>query len=164
VDNVEFQPVPKKIVTVQHFPTPKTTTNVRAFLGVTWYYRRFIARYAKIAKPVFVLTKKDCKFLWTPICHITFIILKRRLVETPILMRLDFNKPFILDVDWFIRGVGAIFCHKNLGGRSKSLLMPRRACLQSSAVFIPWRETAMISFGVSCISSNIFTKPHLCYT
>jgi hypothetical protein len=73
--------------------------NVRAFLGLTRYYRRFIVGYAKIAEPLFALTKKDCKFLWMPICQITFIALKRRLMETPSLVRPDFNKSFILDVD-----------------------------------------------------------------
>jgi hypothetical protein len=53
----------------------------------------------KIAKPLFALTKKECKFLWTPIWQTTFIALKRKLVETHILVRPDFNKPFILDVD-----------------------------------------------------------------
>jgi hypothetical protein len=60
MDNARSQPDPKKIITVQHFPTPKTTTNVKAFLGLTWYYRRFIIGYAKIAEPLFALTKKDC--------------------------------------------------------------------------------------------------------
>jgi hypothetical protein len=82
-----------------NFPTSKKTTNVKTFIRLTGYYKRFIARYAKIAKPLFTLTKKECKFLWTPICQVTFIVLKKRLVETPILIRLDFNKPFILDVD-----------------------------------------------------------------
>jgi len=112
VDCVEFQLDPKKITSVQHFPTPNIPTNVRAFLGVTRYYRRFIARYVKIAKPLLTLTKKECKFLWTPICQITFIALKRRLVEAPILVRPNFNKPFILDVDWSIKSVGAILSQK----------------------------------------------------
>jgi hypothetical protein len=159
VDNVISQPDPRKIVVVQHFPTPKTTTNVRAFLGLTWYYKRFIAGYAKIVEPFFALTKKDCKFLWTPICHSTFIALKKRLVEAPILVKPNFNKSFILDVDWSIR-VSEPLCHKKLEHRNKSLLMPTRAYLQSSVIFIPWKESAMLSFGVSCTSGNIFTKPH----
>ncbi len=68
VDCVEFQLDPRKITIVQHFPTSNIATNVRAFLGLTRYYRRFIARYVKIAKPLLTLTKKECKFLWTPIC------------------------------------------------------------------------------------------------
>ncbi len=112
MDNVGFQLDPKKIATVQHFPTRKIATNVRALLGLTRYYRRFIAGYAKIVEPLFALTKKDCKFLWTPICQTTFIVLKTRLMEAPVLVRLDFNKPFILDVDWSIRGVGVILSQK----------------------------------------------------
>jgi hypothetical protein len=73
--------------------------NVRAILGLTRYYKRFIVGYAKIAEPLFALTKKDCKFLWMPICHIAFTTLKRRLVEAPVLVRPDCNKPFVLDVD-----------------------------------------------------------------
>ncbi len=84
VNCVESQLDPRKITIVQNFPTPNTATNVRAFLGLTRYYRRFIAKYAKMAKPLFVLTKKECKFLWTPICQTTFVTLKRKLVEAPI--------------------------------------------------------------------------------
>jgi len=112
VDNARSQLDPRKIVTVQHFPTPKTATNVKAFLGLTGYYMRFIAGYAKIVEPLFTLTKKDCKFLWMPICHSAFIALKRRFVEAHVLVKPDFNKSFILDVDWSIKGVGAILSQK----------------------------------------------------
>jgi hypothetical protein len=100
---------------------------VRAFMGLTRYYRRFIVGYAKMAEPLFALTKKECKFLWTPICQTTFVALKRKLVEA-LLVRFDFNKSFILDVDWLIKGVG-VFCHKKLESKSKSLLMQARAYL-----------------------------------
>jgi hypothetical protein len=63
VDNAGSQLDPKKIAEVQHFPTPNTAMNVRAFLGLTTYYKRFIASYAKIAEPLFAFTKKECKFL-----------------------------------------------------------------------------------------------------
>jgi hypothetical protein len=69
VVNVEgFHLDPKKIVVVKTFPIPKTITNVRAFLGLIGYYHKFIFGYAKIVKPLFGLTKKECKFVWTPIC------------------------------------------------------------------------------------------------
>jgi hypothetical protein len=42
--------------------------NVKAFMGLTWYYKRFIAKYAKIVEPLFALTKKEYKFLSTPVC------------------------------------------------------------------------------------------------
>jgi hypothetical protein len=99
VDYTKFQLHPRKVITVMNFPTPKKTTNVKAFLGLTRYCRRFIAKYAKIVEPLFTLTKKECKFLWTPICQAPFVVLKKRLAKTPIIIKLDFNKPFILDVD-----------------------------------------------------------------
>jgi hypothetical protein len=58
---------PKKVDT-KGFPIPKYVTNVRAFLGLTKYYKKIILGYAKITKPLFGLIKKDYKFLWIPIC------------------------------------------------------------------------------------------------
>jgi len=60
----ESQPNPKKIAAIYNFPTPNIATNVRAFLGLTGGS----LLDAKIAKPLFAITKKKCKFLWTPIC------------------------------------------------------------------------------------------------
>lgn len=99
MDCNKSQPNPKKIVTVVEFPQLKTKTNVSAFLGLIGYYGKFIVGYAKITKCVFALTKKEFKFVWTPICQTTFVTLKRKLVETPIVVRPDFSKTFILDVD-----------------------------------------------------------------
>jgi hypothetical protein len=68
VDYTRSQLDLRKVAVIMNFPTLKTTTNVKAFLGLIGYYKRFIAKYAKIAKPMFTLTKKECKFFWTPIC------------------------------------------------------------------------------------------------
>ncbi len=87
VDYTRFQLDPKKVTVVTSFFTPKTVINVKAFIGLTRYYKRFITGYAKITKPFFALTKKDCKFVWTPIYQVTFVALKMKLVETPILIR-----------------------------------------------------------------------------
>jgi hypothetical protein len=62
---------------MEGFSNPKFITNVKAFLKFTRYYTRFILRYAKITKSLFGLTKKDCKFVWIPICQGVFVILKK---------------------------------------------------------------------------------------
>jgi hypothetical protein len=80
---------------------------VRAFLGLMRYYKNFVRGYAKIVVPLFDLTKKDHSFFWTHVYQETFDALKLRLIEAPILARPDFERPFILDVDWFIKGVGS---------------------------------------------------------
>jgi hypothetical protein len=67
VDCTRSQLDPKKVTTITDFPTLKTVINVKAFMGLLGYYRRFIVGYAKIVKPLFALKKKDCKFVWTSI-------------------------------------------------------------------------------------------------
>ncbi len=78
------------------------------FLGLIKYYKIFVRGYAKIVVPFFDLTKKDQSFLWTPTYQEAFDTLKFRLIKAPILVRLDFERPFILDVDWFIKGLGLV--------------------------------------------------------
>jgi hypothetical protein len=63
VDHHGSQLDPSKVVVFRDFPMPKTSTNVKAFLGLTCYYSRFIVGYVKVAKPLFSLTKKACRFV-----------------------------------------------------------------------------------------------------
>ncbi len=87
-------------------------TNVQAFLALTRYYKNFVHGYAKIVVPLFDLTKKYQNFLWTPTCQEVFDTFKLKLIEAPILIRPDFERPFILDVDWFIKGVRSVLSQK----------------------------------------------------
>jgi hypothetical protein len=102
------RPDPSKVTVVAHFPVPRTVTNVRSFLGLTGYYRNYVWGYSRLAVPLFELTKRDVAFMWDLGCQEAFETLKGALVAAPILTRLDFNKPFCLDVDWSPKGVGAI--------------------------------------------------------
>jgi hypothetical protein len=91
VVNIEgFDLDPKKII-VKTFPTPKTITNVKTFLGLIGYYRKFILGYVKIVEPLFGLTKKECRFVWTPICQGAFVTLKKCFVTSLVLTRPDFS-------------------------------------------------------------------------
>ena len=81
------------------WPTPKTVKEVRAFLGLCGYYRRFVYKFSEIAKPLYKLTEKNYPFVWTEECSTAFQALKRKLVESPVLIHPDFSKGFILDVD-----------------------------------------------------------------
>jgi hypothetical protein len=59
---------PGKIEAILHFPTPKTVTSVRSFLGLTGYYRKYIRGYSRLAGPLFELTRKDVAFVWDVGC------------------------------------------------------------------------------------------------
>jgi len=106
------KPDPKKIDAVLRFPKQTTVSNVRSFLGLTGYYHKYVRGYSRLVGPLFELTKKDVAFLWNQGCQQAFDSLKRALVDAPILVRLDFKRPFCLDVDWSTKGVGAILSQK----------------------------------------------------
>ena len=112
------QPEPSKLVAVESFGTPKTKKGVRAFLGLTGYYRRFIPDYASIAAPLSDLTRNSLPNIvkWGGDCEKAFQRLKDLLCKSPILHNPDFEKPFILQTDASDRGVGAVLSQKDCNG------------------------------------------------
>lgn len=80
-----------KVEAVKSFPEPKNTTDIRAFLGLANYYRKFIHGFANIATPLNRLLVKGTKFCWDEPCQKAFDKLKQLLTEAPILAFPDFN-------------------------------------------------------------------------
>ena len=77
---------PAKVAVIRSWPRPANVTQVRSFLGLASYYRRFISRFAEIARPLHVLTNKSQKeFSWTDTCQAAFENLKDALATTPVL-------------------------------------------------------------------------------
>ena len=70
-------------------PRPYTPKQVKQFLGLVGYYRKFIPRYADIGRPLNALTHKDVEFIWTDICQKLFELLKNMVSEEPILVYPD---------------------------------------------------------------------------
>ena len=96
IDKNGVPPDHEKIIAVNEFPVPKTQKNIKQFVGLAGYYRRFIEGFSKIANPLNQLLKKDTSFIWTDKQHIAFDILKSKLCEEPLLKRPDFSQPFVL--------------------------------------------------------------------
>ncbi|KAD7117887.1 hypothetical protein E3N88_05155 [Mikania micrantha] len=103
---------PDKIACIRDWPTPKTVKDVRSFLGLSGYYRRFIHHYASVAGPLSDLLRKD-KFLWTSIQEEAFKKLKQLLSSTPVLRLPDFSKPFTVETDASGTGIGAVLSQEN---------------------------------------------------
>lgn len=103
-------PEASKLAAVEAFPTPTTKQQVRAFLGLTGYYRRFIRDYATLVAPLTDLTRKSAasRVTWTPQCQQSFEELKRLLCEAPVLHSPIISRPFLLRTDASDRGVGAV--------------------------------------------------------
>ena len=104
---------PDKIKAVKEFPRPKNPREVRGFIGLCSFYRRFINNFSKIATPLHELTKNDVKFEWTDQREKAFQTLKQALLNTPVLRYPDWNKPFILTTDASITAISYILGQKD---------------------------------------------------
>ena len=77
---------PEKIVAITKWPTPGSATEVRSFLGLAGYYRKYVKGFASTAKLMTMLTGKDVKFVWSDACTKSFERLKEQLTQTPVLV------------------------------------------------------------------------------
>jgi len=102
------QPDPSKIEAVQQIPIPKTVKQLKSFLGLPAYYRKFIKDCSKICGPLTKLLKKDTKFEWTGDQQAAFDKIKEALTTAPILAHPDFSKKFIIQTDASVEGIGAV--------------------------------------------------------
>ncbi|XP_071933149.1 uncharacterized protein [Coffea arabica] len=80
---------PAKVEAIMSWKQPENPTEVRSFLGLAGYYRRFIKDFSKIVGPMTDLTKKGNRFIWTPKCESSFQELKKRLTSAPVLVLPD---------------------------------------------------------------------------
>ena len=94
-----ISPLPNKLDSIKHMPVPNSTKEIKQFLGLTGYYRKFVPRFADISRPLTTLTKKDAKFEWTSGCQKSFELLKEALCGEPVLKYADTSKPYTLYTD-----------------------------------------------------------------
>jgi hypothetical protein len=99
---------PSKVQEVLDWKSPKSVTQIRSFLGLAGYYRRFIPNFSKIAKPMTKLLEKEAKFNWSPQCEEAFLILKKLLTTAPVLAQPDIEKPFDVYCDASGTGIGGV--------------------------------------------------------
>jgi len=109
------KPDPQKIQCVQKFPVPNNVREVKTFLGLSGYYRRFIQNYRQIAKPLTTLLKKDTPYKWDDLCQQSFETLKNCLTQAPVLQYPDFSKPFNLTCDPSNYAIGCVFSQGHIG-------------------------------------------------
>ncbi|MCH81746.1 Ty-3/gypsy retroelement polyprotein [Trifolium medium] len=128
---------PAKLQAVSDWPLPKNLKQLRGFLGLAGYYRRFVKDFGKIAKPLTDMLRKDC-FIWSDQSTKAFEALKQALVSSPVLSLPDFTQQFIVETDASGKGIGAVlmqnrhpiaYISKSLGPRQQALSVYERELL-----------------------------------
>ncbi|XP_043717481.1 uncharacterized mitochondrial protein AtMg00860-like [Telopea speciosissima] len=99
---------PGKVKAVVNWESPKTVTEIRSFLGLAGYYRKFIENFSKIAMPMTQLTRKGAKFEWNEDCENSFQELKKRLVTAPVLVLPKETEGMVVYTDASKTGLGCV--------------------------------------------------------
>jgi hypothetical protein len=104
---------PSKVQEVLDWKPPTSVYQIRSFLGLAGYYRRFIPDFSKIAKPMTELLKKGVKFSWDQKCEDAFHTLRAHLTTAPVLAQPDVSKPFDIYCDASGIGLGYVLMQDN---------------------------------------------------
>ncbi|GJW56139.1 reverse transcriptase domain-containing protein [Tanacetum coccineum] len=103
---------PSKVESVKNWKTPESSTEIRSFLGLAGYYRRFIENFSKIAKPLTLLTQKNKTYVWGDEQDEAFRILKEKLCNAPVLALPDGPDDFVVYCDASKQGFGCVLMQK----------------------------------------------------
>ncbi|KAJ0806053.1 putative nucleotidyltransferase, Ribonuclease H [Helianthus annuus] len=104
---------PSKVESIKNWPAPRTPTEIRQFLGLAGYYRRFIKDFSKIAQPLTSLTQKGVTYRWGDAQESAFQHLKDRLCSAPILSLPEGTYDFVVYCDASIQGLGCVLMQRN---------------------------------------------------
>ena len=108
-----IRPDPKKVASVQEWPVPKNVHDVRSFMGLVNYFRKFIKDFATLAAPLTDLTRAKHLWAWTDRCEQVFLALKHCLTDAPLLVSPDVSKPYEVVTDASTVGIGAVLLQDN---------------------------------------------------
>lgn len=115
INDKGISPNPEKIKAIKNYPIPTNPKQIKQFLGLIGYYRRFIKDFSKFAKPLTNLLKKDAPFIWSNEQDQSIEYFKNALIQAPILQYPDFSNEFLLTTDASNYAIGAILSQGDIG-------------------------------------------------
>ncbi|UYV84440.1 hypothetical protein LAZ67_X002171, partial [Cordylochernes scorpioides] len=158
-------PDPEKNASIKDFPALKTIKNVRAFLGLCSYYRRFIKEFSKITYPLQILTRKNQPFVWGKEQESSFLTLKEKLSSPEVLTHYDPNKPIGLHTDASDQGLGAVLIHVEDNGRERPISYPSRTLQKAETNYSTTeKECLAIIWAIGKFSPYLYGRKFIVYT
>jgi len=159
------KPDPGKVIAIKAHPAPINLTELRQFLGLASYYRKFIEGFGKIAAPLNQLLKKEIEYQWNEECQQAFEELKQRLTTAPILGHPDFSKPFIVMTDASKNGLGAILTQKDEFNREVVIRYASRATTGTERNYAATQlEQLGVVWAVKYFRKYLLGQPFQIYT
>lgn len=159
-----IKPDENKIKAIKNFPTPKSPTEIKQFMGLAGYYRRHIQNFAKIAQPMNNLLKKNTNFYWCPLCVESFETLKEKLCNPPVLQYPDFSKEFILTCDASNFSVGAVLSQGTVGTDRPIAFASRTLNKAEKNYSVIEKELLAITWGVKHYRAYLYGRKFLIVT
>ena len=157
-------PDPSLLAAIRDIPPPTTATEVRSFLGLAGYYRRYVKGFAAIAAPLFALTRKEALFHWSEDCQAAFNQLKTRPTTSPITAFPDFSQAFRLYTDASTAGLGAILAQVR-EGKERIICCASRALNKAEKSYPATKlECLVIVWAVAKFRPYLMAMPFEVYT
>ena len=154
-----IKPDPDKIKVVKEYPVPTSVKEVRQFLGLCSYYRKFIRNFSGIAAPLNQLTTKYARFVWTNECLDAFNTLREALITVPILCYPDFTLPFIIYTDACDYGIGGVLAQIDENSNERTISYASRALSKAERKYFPTeRECLAIVYCVKYFRPYVYGR------
>jgi len=133
-----------KVVAILEMPNPTDVHTLRSFIGLCNYYIIYVQDFNTIAHPLYALLKKDVVWTWSDEALEAFNTLKEKLSEFPILRRPDFNKVFILHIDWSAFGIGTILGQLDEEGKEYVIAYASRSNNKAESNYFSYEGECLI--------------------
>jgi hypothetical protein len=154
-----IEPQAEKVAAVENWPTPKCVRDLKAFLGLCGYYRRFMEGFANMASPLYELLQKGRSFEWTDRCQQAFDWLKSSLISSPVLGMPNDKDAFVLDTDASDETIGAVLSQVQ-NGQEKVIAYASRRLSQSERNYcITRRELLAVVNFIKYFRHYILGRP-----
>lgn len=160
-----LRPDPAKVDRVNNYPRPNSVTELRTFLGMISYYRRYLDSFSQLASPLHQLLCKAAKFVWTNTHETAFQTLKQKLTTAPLLAYPCFDKPFIVHTDASGKGIAAILSQIGEDKFEHPIIYASRTLSKSERNYSTTEQEGLaVIFALKTFRPFIYQQPTTLYT